>query len=78
MFSFDKELIYISGNNSTLTSELDNSLFTMNQLILYTDSGVEELGNIRGVHTKVKGVHPLYTINLKGGGKSEWKPFLYH
>ena len=39
----------------------------MEQPILYTDNGVEELGNIVGIHMEGKSVQPLYTINLKGG-----------
>ena len=64
---FDKEVIYISGDNSIVTSVQDNSIFTMKQPILYTDNGVEELGNIVGIHMEGKGVQPLHTINLEGG-----------
>ena len=64
---FDREVIDISGNNSTMSSDLDNSLFKMNQLILYTDSRVEEMGTIVGIHTEGKGAQPLYTINLNRG-----------
>ena len=77
-FSFDKEVIYISGNDSTVTLDLDNSLFTMKQPILYTDNGVEELGNIVGIHMEGKCVQPLYTINLKGGKEFRVESLLYH
>ena len=66
-FSYDKGVIYISGYKSTVTSDLDNSLVTMKQPILYTNNGVEELGNIVGIHMEGKGVQHLYTTNLDGG-----------
>ena len=56
MFLFDREVIDISGDNSTMSSDLDSSIFTMNQLILYTDGGVEQLGTIVGINMEGKGV----------------------
>ena len=79
LFLFDREVINISGNDSMMSSDLDNSLFTMNQLILYTNGGVKELGNIVGIHTEGKGAHPLFTINPSRGERSPiGGHFFYH
>ena len=60
-------MVNISSDKSSLASDLDNNLFALNQLVLYTKGNIKELGNIIGNSTKGKGMWPLDKINIKGG-----------